>query len=353
MHKKILNLINEYEDLSNKLNQAASSGDSYTIQKISKDLGQLSAAYQKGKKIDYLEKELHDARSLLDLEDDPGSNEYYKDIIKSSIKELAILEKDLLGMLESIDPNDSREAIIEIRAGTGGEEAALFASELYRMYLRYAEIKEWKTEQLTINESLHGGIKEVICLISSNGAFGQLKYESGVHRVQRVPITEASGRIHTSSASVVILPKVEDDEINIQEDELKIDIYRAGGPGGQGVNTTDSAIRITHIPSGLVVSCQDERSQLKNRQRALSILKSRLFDLKHLQDQEKLTLQRKNAIKTGDRSEKIKTYNFPQNRMTDHRIKQSWFNLSEILEGHLEEIIDTTKEKMSSEDVTN
>jgi peptide chain release factor 1 len=352
MHKKIKEIIIKYEDITKMLNLASLSHDSLGIQKLSKELGSISDLYQNALKLKSIEKDINDAKALLETEDDLNLKEYYSELLDSSIRESDILENELLNRLKTIDPNDSRPAIIEIRAGTGGEEAALFASLLYRMYLRYSEMKTWKVEQLSLNHAEQGGIKEVICLIDSAGAYGELKNESGVHRVQRIPITEAAGRIHTSSASVVVLPKVEDSEINISEDDLKIDIFRAGGPGGQGVNTTDSAVRITHIPTGIVVSCQDERSQLKNKNRALSILKSRLYDLNESLNEENLSLKRKSAIKSGDRSDKIKTYNFPQSRLTDHRIKHSWFNLSEILDGNLEEIISTTKKELSSGDVT-
>ena len=352
MHQKISDLLKNYQSLNQKLNEASTRGDSSSIQSIGKELGEISEFIDKANTIKKLSKEIEDAHSLLETETDKDTIDYYNELINTDEPILEELENTLLKDLEQQDPNDKRDCIIEIRAGTGGEEAALFASELYRMYLRFAEKQGWKTEQLSMSEAGQGGIKEVIASIKGTGVYGKLRFENGVHRVQRVPSTESSGRIHTSSASVVVLPEVEDHEVEVNPDDIKIDVYRAGGPGGQGVNTTDSAVRLTHIPTGLVVSCQDERSQLKNKHRALSILKSRLFELEQLKEQEALSSQRKTAIKTGDRSEKIKTYNFPQSRMTDHRIKESWFNLSEILEGELEEIIETTRIKLLSDNET-
>lgn len=348
MHKKFNEIIEKYNDLNNQLNLASNTKDSPSIQRIAKEIGSINEIYSKALKIKKLEIEINEAEALIKDEKDEELLSYFNETINNKIKEKETIENDLLYLIEIHDPNDFRNAIVEIRAGTGGEEAALFASELYRLYLKYSERNNWKIEQISISYAAQGGIKEVIALISGNYVYGKLKIENGVHRVQRIPSTEASGRIHTSSASVVVLPEVEDEEVEINLEDIKVDTYRAGGPGGQGVNTTDSAIRLTHIPTGIVVSCQDERSQLKNKHRALSVLKSRLFDLQQKEANEKLSKERKNTIKTGDRSEKIKTYNFPQSRLTDHRIKHSWFNLSEIMEGDIDEIIETTKLKMVS-----
>lgn len=253
------------------------------------------------------------------------------------------LEEEIKIILLPKDPNDDKDVIMEIRAGTGGEEAALFAGDLFRMYSRYAEIKSWKTELIDLNDTGLGGVKEVIFSLNGDGVYGNLKFESGVHRVQRVPDTEASGRVHTSAASVAVLPEAEDVQIEINPNDLKVDIYRSGGAGGQNVNKVETAVRITHLPTKIVVQCQDERSQLKNRQKAMKVLKARLYDLELKKQNEKISSQRKSMVGSGDRSDKIRTYNFPQNRVTDHRIGLTLYNLSGIIEGNLDELIEQLK----------
>jgi peptide chain release factor 1 len=273
-----------------------------------------------------------------------------KDLIELAEIELEELKLEKEKMEEEIkvillpkDPNDDKDVIMEIRAGTGGEEAALFASDLFRMYSRYAENKGWKTELIDISESGLGGIKEVVFSISGSHVFADLKFESGVHRVQRVPETEGSGRVHTSAASVAVLPEVEDVQVDLNMNDVKIDIFRSGGAGGQNVNKVETAVRMTHIPTGIVVQCQDERSQLKNRQKALKVLKARLYDLELKKHNAEISAQRKSMVGSGDRSDKIRTYNYPQNRITDHRIGLTLYNLSNIMEGHPEEIIEQLK----------
>lgn len=253
------------------------------------------------------------------------------------------LEEEIKVLLLPKDPNDDKNVIMEIRAGTGGEEAALFANDLFRMYTRYAEMRGWKYEIIDLNETGLGGIKEVVLSVNGENVYGDLKYESGVHRVQRVPETEGSGRVHTSAASVAVLPEVEDVEVEINPNDLKIDIYRSGGAGGQNVNKVETAVRITHLPTGIVVQCQDERSQLKNRQKAMKVLKARLYDIEMRKQMEQISAQRKSQVRSGDRSEKIRTYNFPQNRVTDHRIGLTLYNLSNIMEGQLDELIEQLK----------
>ncbi len=254
------------------------------------------------------------------------------------------LEEKIKVLLIPRDPDDDKNVIVEIRAGTGGDEAGLFASDLFRMYSRYAEKRGWKNELIEINESGGlGGLKEVVFSLSGESVYGDMKFESGVHRVQRVPLTEGSGRVHTSAASVVILPEVEDVEVDIDQNDLRIDVFRSGGAGGQNVNKVETAIRITHIPTGIVVQCQDERSQLKNRQKAMKVLKARLRDIKMQEQNSEIAAQRKSMVKKGDRSDKIRTYNFPQNRVTDHRIDLTIYNLANIMEGDLDNLIEQMK----------
>ena len=253
------------------------------------------------------------------------------------------LEERIKFLLLPKDPNDNKDIIMEIRAGTGGEEAALFAGDLFRMYTRFAEKKGWKVELMDISDTGRGGIKEAVFSISGESIYGNLKFESGVHRVQRVPETEANGRVHTSAASVAVLPEAEDVQIDINQNDLRIDIFRSGGAGGQNVNKVETAVRITHIPTGIVVQCQDERSQLKNRQKAMKVLRARLYDMKLKEQNAEVSAQRKSMVGSGDRSDKIRTYNFPQNRVTDHRIGLTLYNLSNIVEGELDELVEQLK----------
>lgn len=274
-----------------------------------------------------------------ELKDDPEIADLALAENENLYPKLEKLKQNLQFLLLPRDPNDEKNVILEIRAGTGGEEAALFAADLFRMYNRYANSKGWTVQVLSISESDTGGIKEIIAKIIGKGAYKMLRGESGVHRVQRIPITESNGRIHTSAASVVVMPEIDDIEIVIKPEDIRIDVFRSAGHGGQSVNTTDSAVRITHLPTGLIVTCQDTKDQHKNKESAMSVLRARLYQMELEKQQGEISNIRKSAIKTGDRSDKIKTYNFPQNRLTDHRINKTWYDLESIMEGNLDEVI--------------
>jgi peptide chain release factor 1 len=328
-----------YEELNRLLADPAIASDYVKASEYAQErsvLEEVVAAYREYKRV---QGELADTRSLLHEDLSTEMLELAEEEVNSLEREKEQLEKRLRVLLLPKDPNDEKNVIVEIRAGTGGEEAALFAGDLYRMYSRYAENKGWKTEILSSNATGIGGFKEVIFLVEGKGAYSQLKYESGVHRVQRVPVTESSGRIHTSAATVAILPETDEVEVTIDPEDLRIDVYRATGHGGQSVNTTDSAVRITHLPTGLVVTCQDERSQLQNKQRALAILRARLYNMEQSKQLEEMEKERRSQVRSGDRSEKIRTYNFPQNRVTDHRIGLTSHRLESILDGDLDEFL--------------
>lgn len=290
-----------------------------------------------------IDQEIKDARELLKGETDADLIEMAKEELSELEKEREEAEKQCKMLLIPPDPLDGKNIIMEIRAGTGGEEAALFAADLFRMYTHYAETKRWKLEVMSSNETGLGGIKEIVVSISGKDVYGSLRYESGVHRVQRVPETESGGRIHTSAVTVAVLPEAEETDIEIRQEDLKIDVMRAGGPGGQCVNTTDSAVRITHIPTGIVVIQQDEKSQIKNKAKALRVLRARLYDMEEAKKQKERAEARKSQVGSGDRSERIRTYNFPQNRLTDHRINLTLYKLEQVMNGDLEEVIEALK----------
>jgi peptide chain release factor 1 len=300
------------------------------------DLSKIVTVYRKYKKILM---ELDESMELL-KDKDPDIKEMARDEVEALTLERDNLEDDLKKLLLPKDPNDDKNVIIEIRAGTGGEEAALFVSDLFRMYNKYAEFKNWKVEVLSHHPTGIGGLKEIIAMLHGKGAYSFLKYESGIHRVQRVPETETQGRIHTSAVTVAVLPEAEDVEVHIDPGEIKVDVFRSTGPGGQSVNTTDSAVRITHLPTGLVVTCQDEKSQLKNKNKAMKVLRARIFDRVTSEQDEKRSQERKSQIGDGDRSGRIRTYNFPQGRVTDHRIGLTLYKLEYILQGEIDEIIE-------------
>ncbi|MBO6107790.1 MAG: peptide chain release factor 1 [Eubacterium sp.] len=284
---------------------------------------------------------ISDAQAMLEEESDEELRELAKEELYDLKEKLGTIENELKLLLLPKDPNDDKNVIVEIRAGAGGDEAALFAADLFRMYMRYAERDHWRIDTMNSNENGLGGFKEIVFMINGSGAYSRLKYESGGHRVQRIPVTESGGRIHTSTATVAIMPEVEDVEVNIDMNDCRFDVFRASGNGGQCVNTTDSAVRLTHIPTGIVVSCQDEKSQLKNKDKALKVLRARLYELEQEKAHDAEAEQRRSQIGTGDRSEKIRTYNFPQGRVTDHRIHLTTHRIDSIMDGDLDEIIDS------------
>jgi peptide chain release factor 1 len=293
-----------------------------------------------GRKYRKVKNGLDEAREIIRTSHDEELKEMAREELEAYEIEIEDVEHEFKFKLLPRDPNDDKPAIVEIRAGTGGDEAALFAADIYKMYQRFADIKDWKLEVLSSSASGMGGFKEIIFSLDGEGAYGIMKYEAGVHRVQRVPVTESQGRVHTSAVSVAVLPEAEEVEIAIDENDIKVDVYRSSGPGGQSVNTTDSAVRITHLPTGLVVTCQDEKSQHKNKAKALKVLRARLLDRMMEEQQAKIDQERRSMVSTGDRSAKIRTYNFPQGRVTDHRINLTLYELNEILAGHLDDLIE-------------
>ena len=330
----------KYKELTEQMMDPELINNMSQWQKVMKEHAEIEPIVMKYREYTGAMEELEGAKEMLYDKLDDDMREMVKEEVKELEESIAAIEEELKILLIPKDPNDHKNVIVEIRAGAGGDEAALFAGVLFRMYSMYAETNRWKIEIMSSNEIGIGGFKEVIFMIKGKGAYSRLKYESGVHRVQRVPETESSGRIHTSTATVAVLPEAEDVDIDIQESDLKIDIYRSSGAGGQHVNTTDSAVRITHLPTGVVVACQDERSQIKNREKAMKILKSRIYD-KMLSDQaSEIAEERRDQVGTGDRSERIRTYNYPQGRVTDHRINLTLHKLANIVDGDLDEIID-------------
>lgn len=340
MFDKLDFILEKYNELSLKVSDPEIINNQPVWQKHIKEMGEMEPIVRKYEEYKKAKADLKDAKEIVEME----SDEELRDLAKLEVGELEeLIEKDeseLKLLLLPKDPNDEKNVILEIRAGTGGDEAALFGQNLLRMYTRYAERHRWKTELMDVNDTGIGGIKEAVVIIKGKGAYSRLKYESGVHRVQRVPETESSGRIHTSAATVAVLPEVDDVEIDLNPNDVRVDVYRASGNGGQCVNTTDSAVRLTHVPTGLVVTCQDEKSQIKNKEKAFKVLKSRLYDLKLQKQNDEISAERKAQVGSGDRSERIRTYNFPQGRVSEHRIGLTLYKLEAILDGDIDEIID-------------
>jgi peptide chain release factor 1 len=345
--------LDQIEARFHELNAALSSpeivNDSANYQKTAKAQGELAPIVEKYREYKELQSSIAESRAVIAGETDADMLAYAQEEVQSLAQTLATVEEELKVLLLPKDPNDEKNIILEIRAGTGGDEATLFAAEIFRMYMRYAESRHWKVEVLSSSESSVGGLKEVIAIIEGKRVYSQLKYESGVHRVQRVPDTETQGRVHTSAITVAVLPEAEDVDIKIEAKDIRIDTFCSSGPGGQSVNTTYSAVRITHLPTNTVVSCQDEKSQIKNREKGMRVLRSRLYELEQAKQQEALAKERRSQVGSGDRSEKIRTYNFPQNRVSDHRIGLTVHQLDQVMEGKLQPFVDALITHFQSE----
>ena len=341
MFDRLEDLVIRYEEVMGELQEPDVANDATRFRNLMKEQSDLAPIVEAFKEYKQCKQNVEDSLMMLEEESDEEMRELAKEELNESKNRIEELEKEMKILLLPKDPNDEKNVIVEIRAGAGGDEAALFAAEVYRMYVHYAEGRRWKVEMISLNENGIGGFKECVFMISGQGAYSRLKYESGVHRVQRVPETESGGRIHTSTITVAIMPEAEEVDVELDRNDCKFDVFRASGNGGQCVNTTDSAVRLTHIPTGIVISCQDEKSQLKNKDKALKVLRARLYELELAKQHDAEAEARKSQVGTGDRSEKIRTYNFPQGRVTDHRIKLTLHKLDSILNGDLDEIIDS------------
>lgn len=353
MFDRLDDILIRFEELLHELGDPVLTSDPEKFRRLMKEQAELAPLVETYTQYKKTKKSIEENLELLEEERDEEMRELLKEDLAEAKKHMPELEKELKLLLLPKDPNDEKNVFVEIRAGAGGDEAALFAADLFRMYSRFAERNRWKSELISVNESGIGGMKEVVFMISGQGAYSRLKYESGVHRVQRVPETESGGRIHTSTATVAIMPEAEDVDVVIDMNDCKFDVFRASGNGGQCVNTTDSAVRLTHIPTGIVISCQDEKSQLKNKDKALKVLRAKLFELETAKKQDEQAEYRRSQIGTGDRSEKIRTYNFPQSRVTDHRIKLTLYKLDAIMDGDLFELIDSLTAADQAEKLSN
>lgn len=340
MFDKLEDLLQRYEELQNELSDPNVVNDQTRFRKLMKEQNDLADIVAEYKRYKQTKQDIEDSLAMIEEESDEEMRELAKEELSEAKDRLEECEHNLKILLIPKDPNDDKNVIVEIRAGAGGDEAALFAAELYRMYAKYAETFRWKIDLMNVNENGIGGFKEAVFMVNGQGAYSKLKYESGVHRVQRVPVTESGGRIHTSTATVAIMPEAEEVDVELNMNDCKFDVFRASGNGGQCVNTTDSAVRLTHIPTGIVISCQDEKSQLKNRDKALKVLRAKLYELELEKAHDAEAEARRSQVGTGDRSEKIRTYNFPDGRVTDHRIKLTTHRLNEVLDGDLTEVVE-------------
>ena len=341
MFDRLEDIVRRFEEVLEELNNPSVVENQERFRKLMKEQTDLTPIVEAYKSYQAAKQDVEDSLAILEEENDEEMRQLAKEELSDAKNRIEELEQKMKILLLPKDPNDDKNVIVEIRAGAGGDEAALFAAELYRMYARFAERNRWKTELISVNENGIGGFKEAVFMITGQGAYSKLKYESGVHRVQRVPATESGGRIHTSTSTVAIMPEAEEVDVELDMNDCRFDVFRASGNGGQCVNTTDSAVRLTHIPTGIVVSCQDEKSQLKNKEKALKVLRSRLYDLELAKKQSAEAEERRSQIGTGDRSEKIRTYNFPQGRVTEHRIKLTLYKIDAIMDGDLYEVIDS------------
>ena len=339
MFDRLEDLVRRLEELNIELTEPDTINNQERYRQLMKEQNELTPIVEKYIEYKKAKDGVEDSLLILDEENDEEMRELAKEELNECRQAVEACEQELKILMLPKDPNDNKNVIVEIRGGAGGDEAALFAADLFRMYSKYAETNRWKVEVMSANENGIGGFKEIVFMVIGAGAYSKLKYESGVHRVQRIPSTESGGRIHTSTATVAIMPEVEDVEVFVDPNDCKIDVYRASGNGGQCVNTTDSAVRITHLPTGIVVTCQDEKSQLKNKDKAMKVLRSRIYDMEQEKANSEQAAERRSQVGTGDRSEKIRTYNFPQGRVTDHRIKFTSHRLNEILEGDLAEVL--------------
>ena len=354
MFDKLEDLVIRLEEVMRELSDPEVVNDQEKFRSLMKEQNDLTPIVDKYNEYKEAKQTIEDSVEMLEEENDEEMRELLKEELSEARNNVSKCEEELNILLLPKDPNDEKNVILEVRAGTGGEEAALFGADLLRMYTRYAERRGWKTEVMDMNDTGIGGIKEAVVMIKGKGAYSRLKYESGVHRVQRVPETESSGRIHTSAATIAIMPEVDEVEVEIDPNDVRVDVYRSSGHGGQCVNTTDSAVRLTHIPTGLVVTCQDEKSQLKNKEKAFGVLRARLYDMMQQQQNKEQADARKSQLGSGDRAERIRTYNFPQGRVTDHRIGMTIYKLDSFLDGDIDEIVDALitsdqAEKMKNE----
>jgi peptide chain release factor 1 len=353
MLDKLKSLRDRHDELTTLLSDPEVLSDHNLMKKYSKERAGLDEVVRVAAEYEKVLSDERDAREILESSDDREAREFAREELESLEERRDALEAEIKRLLVPRDPNDDKNTIVEVRAGTGGEEAALFAADLFRLYNRYAESKRWKVEVMNSNPTGSGGLKEIIFMVEGDGAYSRLKYESGVHRVQRVPVTESQGRIHTSAATVAVLPEADEVEIEVRPDEIEVDVFRSSGPGGQSVNTTDSAVRITHIPTGLVVTCQDEKSQHKNKAKALKVLRARLYDRAMEEQVKEQAEARRNQVSTGDRSAKIRTYNFPQSRVTDHRIGMTVHGIEQIMDGEIDQFIDALATHYQAEQMAN